>query len=189
MASFNLDVSVVALLHDGSSRVIEALEGRPVRVDGYTVGAPWMTSNPPHRGEMHPEGDELLYLISGQIEVIIEEGDDVLERPELARMHEGRALGDAAEHGTVNICEPSHLIHVTPDQATVTGRSRLRQSIEEHRSVSDGEVVDQTKRAKPVPASSGSTQAGKARTAPSYWWHLFDDRVDPVDAASAGRQR
>ena len=35
-----------------------------------------MTGNPPHRGEMHPDGDELLFVISGRIDVILEDGGD-----------------------------------------------------------------------------------------------------------------
>src|SRR5262245_19327239 len=74
MQPFNLDDAVAALARDGSSRVMAPAPPAPVRIDGFTVGAPVLTSNPPHRGEMHPDGDELLYLISGRVEVLIEEG-------------------------------------------------------------------------------------------------------------------
>ena len=34
-------------------------------VDGMTFGVASMSENSPHGGEMHPDGDEVLYLISG----------------------------------------------------------------------------------------------------------------------------
>ncbi len=81
---FDLGTSVAALFSDGSSSVMESGGGPPVRIDGFTVGAPLMTRSAPHRGELHPDGDELLYLISGHVEVVFEDGgtaDDVgLER-------------------------------------------------------------------------------------------------------------
>jgi hypothetical protein len=32
-----------------------------------------MTKNPPHAGEMHPDGDELLYLVEGAIDFVLDE--------------------------------------------------------------------------------------------------------------------
>jgi mannose-6-phosphate isomerase-like protein (cupin superfamily) len=32
-----------------------------------------MTKNPPHAGEMHPDGDELLYLVDGAVDIILDE--------------------------------------------------------------------------------------------------------------------
>lgn len=32
-----------------------------------------MTKNPPHAGEIHPDGDELLYLVDGAVDVILDE--------------------------------------------------------------------------------------------------------------------
>jgi len=34
-------------------------------VEGRLAGEARMTRNPPHAGEMHPDGDELLYLVEG----------------------------------------------------------------------------------------------------------------------------
>jgi len=41
--------------------------GPPERIDGMTVGVVTLTSDalPPHKGEVHPEGDEILYFIAG----------------------------------------------------------------------------------------------------------------------------
>ena len=83
----------------------------PIRIDGYTIGAPLCTRNPPHGGEMHPDGDELLFLISGRVTVIFQEatGDRTV------RLAVGEAL--VVPRGTwhrVDIEEPSQLLHITP---------------------------------------------------------------------------
>jgi mannose-6-phosphate isomerase-like protein (cupin superfamily) len=83
----------------------------PPRIDGYTVGAPFMTRNPPHQGEMHPDGDELLYLVSGRVDVLLElaEGDQTVE------LVAGQAL--VVPRGVchrVFLQEASRLVHMTP---------------------------------------------------------------------------
>src|SRR5262245_5673346 len=117
MQPFNLDDGVAALARDGSSRVVAPAPPSPMRIDGFTVGAPLLTSNPPHRGEMHPDGDELLYLISGRIEVIIEEGGtaETVGREQVATLGPGQAIivPRGAWH-RVDVTEPSHLVHITP---------------------------------------------------------------------------
>jgi mannose-6-phosphate isomerase-like protein (cupin superfamily) len=85
--------------------------GGPPRVDGYTVGAPLLIGEPPHTGEMHPDADELLFLVSGRVRV----------RLELEDGH--RDVGLAADQALVVprgvwhrifIEEPGRLVHVTP---------------------------------------------------------------------------
>jgi mannose-6-phosphate isomerase-like protein (cupin superfamily) len=115
--AFDLDQAVAALARDGSSYVFDPAPGPPLRIDGFTVGAPLLTSNPPHRGEMHPDGDELLYLISGRVEVIIEDGGtaETVGREEVATLVPGQAIvvPRGAWH-RVNVTEPSRLVHITP---------------------------------------------------------------------------
>jgi mannose-6-phosphate isomerase-like protein (cupin superfamily) len=117
VASFELHAAVAALLRDGSSEVVQPQPGGPVRVDGFTVGAPLMTGNAPHRGEMHPDGDELLYLVSGRIDVITEDGGD--EATVGAECVEPLLPGQAiiVPRGVwhrVDVREPSRLVHITP---------------------------------------------------------------------------
>jgi mannose-6-phosphate isomerase-like protein (cupin superfamily) len=73
MSAFDFAGVVATLLADGSSAVVPS-GGGPVRVDGFTVGVVQMDRPPPHRGELHPDGDELLYLVSGQAEVVLDDG-------------------------------------------------------------------------------------------------------------------
>ncbi len=97
---------------DRRARVVEQIDGRPPqRIDGVTVGAPMLTGDAPHRGEVHPDGDELLYLASGAITVQLElpGGDRTVE------VAAGEAL--VVPKGTwhrINLREPGRLIHITP---------------------------------------------------------------------------
>ena len=124
MKAFNLDRSVAALARDGSSYVVEPAPGPPLRIDGFTVGAPKMTTNPPHRGEMHPDGDELLYLVSGRVEVIIEEGgtETTVGVENVATLTAGQAiLGAAKVHGTGSTCASRAILCTSrPAPATAT---------------------------------------------------------------------
>ena len=97
---------------DRQARIVEQEPGRPPRrIDGLTIGAPWIAGDPPHDGEMHPDGDELLFLVSGAVTVTLElaDGDRLVEL----------GSGDAVvvPKGVwhqITTREPGHLLHVTP---------------------------------------------------------------------------
>jgi mannose-6-phosphate isomerase-like protein (cupin superfamily) len=100
--------------------IVEQPGGPPRRIDGYTVGAPWVEGEPPHDGEMHPDGDELLFLVSGRMQVMLEldDGGRVVD------LGPGQAL--VVPQGTwhqILTVEPGHLVHITPGPS---GDSRLR---------------------------------------------------------------
>jgi len=69
-----------------------------------------MTENSPHDGEMHPDGDEVLYLVSGRVNVVFEDinFDDVEIQP-----GEGLIVPRAVWH-RVDILEPSQIVYMTP---------------------------------------------------------------------------
>jgi quercetin dioxygenase-like cupin family protein len=52
----------------------ERKPGPPERIAGMTLGIVTMNQNAPHGGEVHPDGDELIYVISGKLPVV---GDSV----------------------------------------------------------------------------------------------------------------
>ena len=84
--------------------------GPPRRIDGMTVGIVTMEQDAPHGGEVHPDGDEILYVISGAVSVI---GDSNPDEP----LHLGP--GDACivgrgEWHQVRVLEPVQLLHITP---------------------------------------------------------------------------
>ena len=72
-----IDVSstLLDIWNDRSITTRQNKPGPPERIDGYTVGV--VTIQPgqsPHNGEMHPDGDELLYVVSGALRVIHDSG-------------------------------------------------------------------------------------------------------------------
>lgn len=78
--------------------------------DGATFGVATMTENSPHGGERHPDGDELLYLISGRIRVVFLDSpvEDVHVRP-----GDGLIVPAGYWH-RVDILEPSQIVYLTP---------------------------------------------------------------------------
>ncbi len=84
--------------------------GPPERVDGFSVAIVEMTHDAPHRGELHPDGDELICILAGRVTVTIESSPDTpLEL----------APGDACivprgEWHRVHLLEPTRMLVITP---------------------------------------------------------------------------
>ena len=109
--TIDLADSTVGLQRNGEAHEIKSRPGPPPRIDGLTIGAPLMTREPPHAGEMHPDGDELLFLISGNVTVVLEDQ----EPPRRVSLSPGQAL--VVPKGVwhrVLLGEPSRILHVTP---------------------------------------------------------------------------
>ena len=69
--------SVADLARDWTMSVRSTEPGPPRRIDGYTIGANLDLEGPgPHGGEVHPDGDEFLYVVSGVMELILDDGDE-----------------------------------------------------------------------------------------------------------------
>jgi len=84
--------------------------GPPERIDGMTVGIVTMAHDAPHGGEVHPDGDEILYVISGKVRVV---GDSEPDAP--VELGPGDAcIVPRGEWHRVKIVEPTQLIHITP---------------------------------------------------------------------------
>jgi mannose-6-phosphate isomerase-like protein (cupin superfamily) len=111
-APFDPSAVAVGLHRDGSIRAIPASSGPPRRIDGLTIGWARMARPAPHAGELHPDGDELLVLVSGAASVVFL-GDGGEERSvELAA---GQAI--VVPRGVWHRVIPKgtiDLIHVTP---------------------------------------------------------------------------
>ena len=107
----DLSEATVGLHRDGASSV-ESSAGPPRRIDGFVVGAPLLTRNAPHGGEMHPDGDELLYLVSGAVDVIVEDEDGSEQTVALAP---GQAfIVPRGVWHRVQLREPSRIVYITP---------------------------------------------------------------------------
>lgn len=84
--------------------------GPPERIDGMTVGIVSVDGESPHNGEVHPDGDEILYVISGRLRVI---GDS--DPAAAIDLGPGEAcIVRKDEWHRVVTLEPSQLLHVTP---------------------------------------------------------------------------
>jgi len=107
---FNPSIDTVGVSRELTASLVPAQPDPPIPVSGVTFGVAAMTENASHSGEMHPDGDEVLYLISGRVMVALE-----TEPPQALEMVAGNGL--IVPRGvwhTVNILEPSQIVYVTP---------------------------------------------------------------------------
>ena len=82
----------------------------PLPIEGLTIGIATMAENSPHDGEMHPDGDEVLYMISGHANVVF------LDSPDLdveLKPGAGLVVPQGMWH-RVDILEPSQIVYATP---------------------------------------------------------------------------
>jgi len=82
----------------------------PIPVDGMTFGVATMSENSRHAGEMHADGDEVLYLISGRATVVFLDSpsEDIDMRP-----GDGLVVPKGVWH-RVDIIEPCQIVYITP---------------------------------------------------------------------------
>src|SRR5262249_11924871 len=109
--AIDLSRTPVGLDRAGMARPLPGSGGPHPTVDGLTLGVAVMSSAPPHRGEMHPDGDELLYLVSGNVDVVLEEDG----REERVELKSGQAF--VVPRGLwhrVTLREPSQILYLTP---------------------------------------------------------------------------
>lgn len=88
----------------------EIKPGPPEKFDGLNVGIATLVTDPPHAGEIHLDGDELVYVITGAVSITSDSNP-------------GKSLelgsGDACiiqkgEWHKVHIVEKTQLIYITP---------------------------------------------------------------------------
>jgi len=101
----------IGLTRRGEARVLEWPPGPPPRIDGYTIGLAAMDTSAPHGGEMHPDGDEILVLVSGRVDLVLEEAGG----PRRVALQPGQAIivPKGVWH-VVEVLEPCRLFHATP---------------------------------------------------------------------------
>jgi mannose-6-phosphate isomerase-like protein (cupin superfamily) len=106
--AFDIGTHYVRLSPDGGSEVIAAT-GPPPDVEGHLVGVAAMTKPPPHGGERHADGDELLVVLSGGVAVTVE------GIPGEHQVAAGQALViPARTWHQVRPTEPCRLLFITP---------------------------------------------------------------------------
>ena len=107
---FKLSDFAIGLSRDLSAFKVKEQADPPIPVDGMTFGITSMSENSPHAGEMHPDGDEVLYLISGRANVVLLDNPqaDVEMRP-----GDGLVVPKGRWH-RVDILEPCQIVYLTP---------------------------------------------------------------------------
>ena len=107
---FDPKINTIGLNRDLLASIVPVRADPPVPVIGVTIGIASMSENSPHGGEMHPDGDEVLYLISGRVNVVFE--DEHLDAIEM-NPGEGLVVPKGVWH-RVDILEPSQIMYSTP---------------------------------------------------------------------------
>jgi mannose-6-phosphate isomerase-like protein (cupin superfamily) len=95
---------------DGSSSVLPVRAGPPPSGEGLSVGLAELDRAPPHGGECHPHGDEMIVLLSGDVSIVLEEE---VTRTVRLQPNEAFIVPRATWHRLL-IHRPSRLIHLTP---------------------------------------------------------------------------
>jgi mannose-6-phosphate isomerase-like protein (cupin superfamily) len=110
---FDLSTNVVGIDRNTGAAcfMVNDRPGPPVRLDGHTVGLSTVGGDEPHDGEMHPDGDEMLFVIDGRLRLLLEldSGDRVVE------VDAGHAV--VVPQGTWHRFlrnEPARIVNITP---------------------------------------------------------------------------
>lgn len=109
--------SIANIARDWSMTITPAPPGPPRRIDGYSIGViPNIDEPGPHGGEVHPDGDEFLYVVSGTMELILDDGDEKavgIQTKVFLRSGDAYVVPRGVWHRLEPV-EPSYLVHVTP---------------------------------------------------------------------------
>ena len=107
---FNPSANSIAIDNEFKASQIPERPDPPFPVEGATFGVATMSENSPHAGEMHPDGDEILYLISGRVRVVFLDSsmDDIDVMP-----GDGLVVPKGMWH-RVDILEPCQIVYLTP---------------------------------------------------------------------------
>ena len=118
------DTHILDIHRDLSVAARARKPGPPERIAGMSVGIVTVEGEGPHDGEMHPDGDEILYVISGELTVHADALDAPLTVPA------GRAVivrkGEWHKLTAPNSNEgaPCQIVHITPGPG---GDARFKQ--------------------------------------------------------------
>ena len=106
----NFDKSILNfdLNFEGNEVAIKA--GPPESLAGLNIGITTMINSPPHNGEVHHDGEELVYVLAGCLSV---QGDSNLEEEMLLNAGDA-CLIKSGEWHKISIIKPAKILYVTP---------------------------------------------------------------------------
>ncbi len=106
----DMHVACIGVSRDFEMKEMFYKAGPPPSLNGMTIGLAEMSVPPPHNGERHSDGDELIIVVSGRIRVLLDGGSK-----EGLELGEGQAF--VVPQGVwhrVEPMEPTRLIFITP---------------------------------------------------------------------------
>ena len=107
---FDPAAEVVTIDRKLSAAVLPEVQDPGHPVDGFTLGVATMPRSAPHGGERHPDGDEVLYLISGRVCVVFLDRD---WPPAEVQPGQGLVVPRGVWH-RVDVLEPCQIVYLTP---------------------------------------------------------------------------
>ena len=107
---FDPAAMTVGLSHEFAATLMPEQPDPAIPVDGATFGVAHMSENSPHDGERHPDGDEVLYLVSGKVRVVFVDGDE----PDIDVLPGDGLIVPKGVWHRVDILEPSQIVYLTP---------------------------------------------------------------------------
>ena len=107
---FDPSTQTVGLSHSFDASLVPAQPDPPIPVTGATFGVAMMTESAAHAGEMHPDGDEVLYLISGHAVVTLE----TVPVQRIAMLPGNGLVVPRGVWHTVDVVSPSQIAYITP---------------------------------------------------------------------------
>lgn len=107
---FDPSIHVIGLSRDFAAKKLPERPDPPLPIDGVIFGVATMSENSPHGGEMHADGDEVLYLISGRIRVVFL--DDPVD--DIDVLPGGGLVVPKGMWHRVDVIEPCEIVYITP---------------------------------------------------------------------------
>jgi mannose-6-phosphate isomerase-like protein (cupin superfamily) len=106
----DLEKSILNFSLGLEARDIELKPGPPESFEGLNIGIVTMESAPPHGGEVHRDGDEFIFVLSGIVRI---NGDSNPENDVL--LNSGQScLIKSGEWHKLSIVETAKLLFITP---------------------------------------------------------------------------
>jgi mannose-6-phosphate isomerase-like protein (cupin superfamily) len=109
---FDLTAVSLGVGRDGRVTLLPNAWGAPPKVDGHHVAFVQMTRAPPHGGERHDDGDEPILLLSGAVDILLDEGGPN-ERTVALRAGHGFVVPRGVWHRLIPH-EPCTFVVITP---------------------------------------------------------------------------
>ena len=110
IVTFDPARSMINIDRDFTISTSEIKPGPPESFGGLNIGIATLEQDPPHAGEVHLDGDELLYIISGSVRITSDSNPG-----QSLELGAGDAcIIEKGEWHKLHILEKTQLMHITP---------------------------------------------------------------------------